>query len=614
MPPVHGTPGTSTQIYASSTGASTNQLKFEVFSVGVCRTRTGTNVQSSGPPTWSYFTTLDFLTSGTCVVTVTQGGDANYLQAPNVTESIPVDKGDLTVEANDVTMTYGDASVPTAFGATVTGFTGTDDLTSIGGTLTCTPGVTPSSTTPAGNYPITCSGLSTIDYHLVYETGTLAVEKAPLTVAPAAASIGLGDPIPTFTPTITGFVNAEGLGDLDTTPTCTPAVSVSTAAGIFVVECDGGADGNYGFEYDTTFLTIEMVDVVATFGGSMPFGGTPTFVVTPDVALPTRVTLTGTLTCTALDDGTPIDGTLPMGSYGVDPATCSGMAMSDPLNYRLVLSHGYVNVSQSFPTLSWATPANITYGTPLGAGQLNATANRGVKHGLPLAGTFTYSIPAGTVLPVLTGANLTAYFTPDDTANYASTAISVTLDVDPAVLVTTPNNLTIVSGQPINITRSITGFVNGDGPSALNGQPFCQANGVTGFGTFTITCSGGSAADYTFDNAATATLTITQAHSVIALQQGPPGGPVTVGAPVTFQAFVSVQAPGSGVGCQSCLQACEECETHRGTSMINFDLSNGARPSLGGLRLLALRRTYLRAGLPGGRDQERRGRRCRIRP
>ena len=29
--------------------------------------------------------------------------------------------------------------------------------------------------------------------------------------------------------------------------------------------------------------------------------------------------------------------------------------------------------------------------------------------------------------------------------------------------------------------------------------------------------------------------------------------------------------PSRCIGCQSCLQACEECETHRGTSMINFD-------------------------------------------
>ncbi len=29
--------------------------------------------------------------------------------------------------------------------------------------------------------------------------------------------------------------------------------------------------------------------------------------------------------------------------------------------------------------------------------------------------------------------------------------------------------------------------------------------------------------------------------------------------------------PSRCIGCQSCLKACEECETHRGVSMINFD-------------------------------------------
>ena len=35
--------------------------------------------------------------------------------------------------------------------------------------------------------------------------------------------------------------------------------------------------------------------------------------------------------------------------------------------------------------------------------------------------------------------------------------------------------------------------------------------------------------------------------------------------------------PSRCIGCRSCLQACEECETHRGKSMINFDFID--RPS-----------------------------------
>src|SRR5271157_4431676 len=54
--------------------------------------------------------------------------------------------------------------------------------------------------------------------------------------------------------------------------------------------------------------------------------------------------------------------------------------------------------------ITWANPAPITYGTPLGATQLNATASSTFLTG-PLSGrteslpgTFTYSPPAGTVL------------------------------------------------------------------------------------------------------------------------------------------------------------------------------------------------------------------------
>jgi Fe-S-cluster-containing dehydrogenase component len=35
--------------------------------------------------------------------------------------------------------------------------------------------------------------------------------------------------------------------------------------------------------------------------------------------------------------------------------------------------------------------------------------------------------------------------------------------------------------------------------------------------------------------------------------------------------------PSRCIGCQSCLKACEECDTHRGVSMINFDFID--RPS-----------------------------------
>jgi hypothetical protein len=62
----------------------------------------------------------------------------------------------------------------------------------------------------------------------------------------------------------------------------------------------------------------------------------------------------------------------------------------------------------SVPTITWS-PAPISYPTPLGAGQLDATSS--------VPGTFTYTPAAGTVL--LAGFHqLAARFTPTDATNY----------------------------------------------------------------------------------------------------------------------------------------------------------------------------------------------------
>jgi sugar lactone lactonase YvrE len=73
------------------------------------------------------------------------------------------------------------------------------------------------------------------------------------------------------------------------------------------------------------------------------------------------------------------------------------------------------------PTITWANPATITYGTPLSAAQLNASAD--------VPGSFSYSPPLGTVLNVGMGQPLSVTFTPTDSANYTPVSKTVTIDV-----------------------------------------------------------------------------------------------------------------------------------------------------------------------------------------
>ncbi len=63
--------------------------------------------------------------------------------------------------------------------------------------------------------------------------------------------------------------------------------------------------------------------------------------------------------------------------------------------------------------------------------------------------------------------------------------------------------------------------------------------------------------------------------------------------------------PSRCIGCQSCENACEECETHRGHSMINFDFIDRQGDHRNRrLRLLALRRAHMHHALPRRCNQE----------
>ena len=82
-----------------------------------------------------------------------------------------------------------------------------------------------------------------------------------------------------------------------------------------------------------------------------------------------------------------------------------------------------LTVNKTTPTITWATPAAITYGAVLSAKQLNATAS--------VPGTFVYTPAAGTVLAA-GSQTLSVTFTPTDMTDYAAATASVTLTVNAA--------------------------------------------------------------------------------------------------------------------------------------------------------------------------------------
>lgn len=109
-----------------------------------------------------------------------------------------------------------------------------------------------------------------------------------------------------------------------------------------------------------------------------------------------------------------------------------------------------VTIGRATPLLDWAAPSAIVYGTPLGSGQLNATARFG---GTVLAGSFAYTPGMGSLL----GAGqhtLGVTFTPTDSSNFITAQTSVVLTVEratPTVSWIAP--AAIVYGTPLGVAQ-----------------------------------------------------------------------------------------------------------------------------------------------------------------
>ena len=105
-------------------------------------------------------------------------------------------------------------------------------------------------------------------------------------------------------------------------------------------------------------------------------------------------------------------------------------------------------------TVTWTTPAAITYGTALSGVQLDATAT--------IAGNFVYSPAAGTV-PKAGNDTLKVTFTPTLSADYTTVTANVVLQVNqatPTVTWTAPAAIaygTPLSGTQLDATASVAG-------------------------------------------------------------------------------------------------------------------------------------------------------------
>ena len=167
---------------------------------------------------------------------------------------------------------------------------------------------------------------------------------------------------------------------------------------------------------------------------------------------------------------------------------------TDTAHYTTATTTVQLIVNKATPVITWPKPAAITYGTPLGAAQLDATAN--------VPGTFSYAPSAGTILPVGND-TLNVTFTPTDTNDYNSAATSVVLTVNAAPsfsLSASPASVSLkqTASATSTITVSAAGGFTGSVTLSASGLPSgvsvsYSVNPVTKSSVLTFKASGNAA-------------------------------------------------------------------------------------------------------------------------
>ncbi len=218
--------------------------------------------------------------------------------------------------------------------------------------------------------------------------------------------------------------------------------------------------------------------------------------------------LTGTFTDNFPTASLQVAGSPYTVTYGYSGGTVGGVNYNYTTNgtRNSISDTSTIKVNPATPTISWPTPAAITYGTALGSTQLDASASWTVGGILEsVVGKFVYTPPAGTVLSP-GSQTLSTKFTPMDTADYTTATKSVTLEVNKAPAITSAASATFTVGKPGRFTITTTpGFpetttLSESGPlpsgvifktgccgtASLSGTPVAGSGGVY---RFTISAS-----------------------------------------------------------------------------------------------------------------------------
>ncbi len=174
--------------------------------------------------------------------------------------SYTITQAPLTARVKDATRLYGDPNPQ--FVAEYTGFVSGENASVI-----TNPGIYTTSAiqkSDVGTYEVKLQGASAKNYTFTYESGTLTVTKAPLTITPRNKTMTYGDRVPSLEVDYAGLKNNESQPVWITEPTITTTATQQSNAGSYPITVNGGEAKNYTLTRNNGTMTINKASLTAT--------------------------------------------------------------------------------------------------------------------------------------------------------------------------------------------------------------------------------------------------------------------------------------------------------------------------------------------------------------
>ena len=428
----------------------------------------------------------------------------------------------LTVTALAAAKTYDGLAFTGGNGVRFVGFENGEDATDLGGALAY--GGAAQGAINAGSYALTVSGLTSDNYVLSYQPGTLTVNKAALTVVADDASRLYGDANPTFTTSLTGFVAGQDATIAGVTGAGVVTTTATTASfvGAYALTPDAGtyAAANYVFtgRMDGRLTVIPATLTVAATAATREYGAAnPAFAATvtgfkngENLATATSGAFVFTAAATATSgigqyrvDVTGL--TSPSGNYvfAQDAANATALTVT-----RANLTVTASNVAKTYDGAAFTGGSSLVF-----SGFRNDEAADILTGTLAFSGNSQGAVNAGSY--DITPSGLVA-------DNYALNFLPGTLTVAKAALTLTGSDATREYGAAhpaFSVTFS--GFVNGETfanagiTGSAGGLSSAGANSPVGTYAYTPTAGTLSSANYAFTQFVDGRVTVTPATLTI---------------------------------------------------------------------------------------------------